>query len=104
MYVKKKKCMDLLYPTKAKGTKNKLDNRLLRSSPSQPSFGCHATFCFFGGALSDIQKTAAKETTSQVNQPFCNKNLTDYITTVETIVSFLSRVLLSAHLLLRYND
>ena len=50
------------------------------------------------------KKTAAKETTSQVNQPFCNKNLTDYITTVETIVSFLSRVVLSAHLLLCYND
>ena len=49
------------------------------------------------------KKTAANET-SQVNQPFCNKNLTDYITTVETIVSFLSRVLLSAHLLLCYND
>ena len=101
MYVKKKKCMDLLYPTKAKGTKNKLDNRqstvsvfldVTQRSPKRTE-RCVTS-----------KKTAAKETTSQVNQPFCNKNLTDYITTVETIVSFLSRVLLSAHLLLRYND
>ena len=74
-------------------------------SPSQPFFGCHATLpqkILLGGALRDIQKTAARETTSHLDPwtidlfPFSMTHTSHTPSSVIGIITFLICTMLRA--------